>query len=71
MSEKLRQLLVRLKQENNPQPGDPISPIKNARKCLQTTCKKLGFPQFTHHDFRHFFATTWKLPGDSRAGYGN
>lgn len=58
MSEKLRELLARLKKENNPQPGDRISPIKSARKCLQTACKKLGFPQFTHHDFRHFFATT-------------
>jgi len=25
---------------------------------LQTACKKLELPQFTHHDFRHFFATT-------------
>lgn len=32
--------------------------IKDAKKCLLTTCKKLGFPHFTHHDFRHFFATT-------------
>jgi hypothetical protein len=58
MSEKLRELLARLKQERNPQPNDRIVPIKSARKCLQTACKKLGLPQFTHHDFRHFFATT-------------
>jgi hypothetical protein len=25
---------------------------------LETACRKLGFPQYTHHDFRHFFATT-------------
>jgi integrase len=58
MSEKLRELLVRLRQEKNPQPNDRIIPTRSARKCLQTACKKLGFPQFTHHDFRHFFATT-------------
>ena len=49
---------MRLKAENNPMPTTSIASIKSARKCLQTACKKLGFPQFTHHDFRHFFATT-------------
>jgi len=58
MSEKLRSLLARLKAEKNPQPTDRIIPFNSARKCLQTACKKLGLPQFTHHDFRHFFATT-------------
>ncbi len=47
-----------MKAEKNPQPTDRIIPINSARKCLQTACKKLGLPQFTHHDFRHFFATT-------------
>jgi len=58
MSEKLRSLLARLKAEKNPQPTDRIIQFNSARKCLQTACKKLGLPQFTHHDFRHFFATT-------------
>jgi integrase len=58
MSEKLHELLSRLKAEKNPLPNDRIVPINSARKCLQTACKKLGFPKFTHHDFRHFFATT-------------
>ncbi|HEX4120173.1 MAG TPA: tyrosine-type recombinase/integrase [Verrucomicrobiae bacterium] len=58
MSDRLRQLLLRLKAEKKPQIGDPIFPSKSARKCLQTACKKLGLPMFTHHDFRHFFATT-------------
>jgi integrase len=58
MSEKLRELLMRLKSEKNPQPSDQITSIKSARKCLQTACKKLATTQFTHHDFRHFFATT-------------
>jgi integrase len=58
MSEKLRELLERLRREKNPQPSDRIVPIQSARKCLQTACKKLGLTPFTHHDFRHFFATT-------------
>jgi len=33
-------------------------PIKSAKKCLETACRRLGFPHFIHHDFRHFFATT-------------
>jgi integrase len=57
MSERLREFLTRLKAQTKPQPKDRIVPIKSARKCLQTTCKKLALPQFTHHDFRHFFAT--------------
>jgi integrase len=58
MSEKLSKFLAQLKTQKNPQPSDQIIPIKSARKCLQTACKKLELPQFTHHDFRHFFATT-------------
>jgi integrase len=58
MSERLREFLTRLKAQTKPQPKDRIVPIKSARKCLQTACKKLALPQFTHHDFRHFFATT-------------
>jgi integrase len=58
MSERLSKFLARLKTQKNPQPSDQIIPIKSARKCLQTACKKLSLPQFTHHDFRHFFATT-------------
>jgi integrase len=54
----LRDLLLRLQDSTAPQPTDPISPIHDAKKCLDTACRKLGFPHFTHHDFRHFFATT-------------
>lgn len=58
MTEALRSLLLRLKTEGNPQPSDPISPIHDAKKCLATACRRLNYPQFTHHDMRHFFATT-------------
>ena len=39
-------------------PQDCVVKIKSAKKCLATACRRLGFPRFTHHDFRHFFATT-------------
>ena len=58
MIDALRELRLRLQAENQPQPQDFISPINDAKKCLQTACRRLGFPRFTHHDFRHFFATT-------------
>lgn len=58
MTDALRKLLKRLKANGKPQPNDTISQIQDAKKCLHTTCRKLGIPSFTHHDFRHFFATT-------------
>lgn len=54
----LQSLLLRLKAERNPAPSDPISFVHDAKKCLATACRKLAYPYFTHHDFRHFFATT-------------
>ncbi len=55
----LKELFQRLKKENQPSSKDEtISRIESAKKCLITTCRRLDFPQFTHHDFRHFFATT-------------
>ena len=58
MTVALRELLGRMKAERHPQPDEVISLIKDAKKSLTTTCRKLGLPHFTHHDFRHFFATT-------------
>lgn len=58
MTQALRMLLLRLRDEQEPKPSDFVSQIDNAKKCLLTTCRRLGFPNFTHHDFRHFFATT-------------
>ena len=58
MTPALRSLLDRLKAEHNSQSTELIVSIKSARKCLETACRRLGFPVFTHHDFRHFFATT-------------
>jgi integrase len=58
MSEALRTLLMRLKIERQPKLEDFVSLFDTAKKTLQTGCRRLGYPQFTHHDFRHFFATT-------------
>lgn len=58
MTNALRTFLERLRDETNPKPDDLITPILSAKKCLQTACVRLGYPHFTHHDFRHFFATT-------------
>ena len=58
MTQALRSLLSRWRDERKPQPADFVSPIDSAKKCLATGCRRLGFPTFTHHDFRHFFATT-------------
>ena len=58
MTDALRSLLLRLKTERNPTPSDPISPIHDAKKCLATASRRLSYPHFTHHDMRHFFATT-------------
>jgi len=58
MTNSLRLLLERLQAENSPQPQDFVSQIDNAKNALERACRKLEFPRFTHHDFRHFFATT-------------
>jgi integrase len=58
MTDALRELLLRIRGDKHPERNEFISPIKDAKRCLHTACRKLNFPQFTHHDFRHFFATT-------------
>jgi integrase len=54
----LREFLLRLKKESPEPPQGKILKTDSAKKCLATACEKLEFPKFTHHDFRHFFATT-------------
>jgi integrase len=58
MTQALSGLLFRLHAERQPQPTDYIALTKNAKKCLETACRRLAFPHFTHHALRHFFATT-------------
>ncbi|WP_404422006.1 tyrosine-type recombinase/integrase [Nibricoccus sp. IMCC34717] len=54
----LRALLERLRGSRNPNAHERISLHDSAKKCLATACARLGYPHFTHHDFRHLFATT-------------
>ena len=58
MTDALRGLLLRLHEERQPNNDDTVTLSESAKKCLQTACRRLKCDQFTHHDFRHFFATT-------------
>jgi integrase len=58
MTGALRNLLKGLAEAREHAPSDLIVTIKSARKCLQTACRRLSLPAYSHHDFRHFFATS-------------
>jgi integrase len=58
LTDALRALLLRLRDERSPKSSDTINQIDSAKRCIATACRSLGYPHFTHHDFRHFFATT-------------
>ena len=58
MTDALRDLLMRLRDERQPKPDESVTLNDSAKKCLQTACRRMKCEQFTHHDFRHFFATT-------------
>jgi len=58
MTDALKNLLVRLREIAEPKPNDPIAAIHDAKKCLSTASRRLNYHRLTHHDFRHFFATT-------------
>ena len=58
MTDALRTLLFRIRDERQPKLDDAVPLSGSAKKCLQTACRRLKCEQFTHHDFRHFFATT-------------
>lgn len=58
MTDALRALLLRLKSEQNSKPADYITQVDDTKNGLKAACRRLEYPHFTHHDFRHFFATT-------------
>lgn len=58
MTDALRALLLRFRDECSPALSETVSRIDSAKRCLATACRRLGYPHFTHHDLRHFFATT-------------
>lgn len=53
----MRELLARLRQEQNPQPGDRVCILGECQKSLDRACKLAGVVRITHHDLRHLFAT--------------
>lgn len=63
MNPKLKEFLLKLKtKRRKAKVADRLFAIESARKALQTACEKLWGKgkknRFTHHDFRHLFATT-------------
>ncbi len=58
LSHELRELLLRLKGNVESAPSANVARIADPKKCLHTACRKLGFPYFSPHRFRDFFATT-------------
>lgn len=55
----LRALLERIKAclPKPPSRDSVIIPIGDAKKAIQSACKKAGLPRFYHHLFRHFFVS--------------
>lgn len=55
----MRQLLERLKKERGEEQflSKPVMLIHECQGAIDTACKKLNIPRFTHHDLRHLFAT--------------
>ncbi|MGE4179502.1 MAG: tyrosine-type recombinase/integrase [Limisphaerales bacterium] len=43
--------------EGDSDPGTRIIPIGDAKRAIDTACRKAGLPHFHHHAFRHFFVS--------------
>jgi len=53
----MRELLERLRGEQNPQPTDRVCVLSECQKSLTRACQIVGIPRLTHHDMRHTFAS--------------
>ena len=59
MTSALRELQLRLRSDQGrATPEARVSLTNGAKTTLRRACAKLALPSFTHHDFRHFFATS-------------
>ncbi len=59
MFPEMRDLLTRMKREReNVGPSDPVLLVREAQGFINSTCKRLGIPRFTHHALRAMFGTT-------------
>lgn len=55
----LLELLHRIQREQGTAaPGDLVVNIASAKKCIETACRKLNLPHFTHHSMRHAFGSS-------------
>jgi len=57
LSDEMRALLEGIKRTRDTASAAFVIQIASAKKCLETTCRKLGLPKFHHHSLRHYFAT--------------
>jgi integrase len=58
MIPEMRQLLERLREQRADEPATAsVMPVHGCQGAINSACKKLGIPRFTHHDLRHLFAT--------------
>ncbi len=53
----LRDFLDRVRETRHPSPNEPLVPISDAKKALNSVCKFKGWPHFTHHCLRHYFVS--------------
>ena len=55
----MRRLLERLKKRRGAEEflSKPVMLVHECQGAIDTACKKLNIPRFTHHDLRHLFAT--------------
>ena len=55
----MRRLLERIRSEKEEKDwlNNRVIGVQECQKAIDSACKKLGIPRFTHHDLRHLFAT--------------
>ena len=58
LSVEMLALLTRIKRGRGTVAPDAfVVEVANARRCLDTVCRKLGFPHWHNHSLRHYFTT--------------
>ncbi len=59
MNSALESLLLRLRQARSTEPpSNPVMKVHECQRAMDRACKLLEIERITHHDLRHFFATT-------------
>ena len=59
MTRALRELLLRIRTIRGAAGlEETVAEVKDTKTALRNACTRLKSAQFTHHDFRHLFATT-------------